>query len=301
VCRAGVVVVVLVASCGRYRFEPLGDAADACAAERVELGPWSQLGAMTALNSLVEDDDPTPSDDGLELYFTSPRPGAIGKADIWRVRRDSTLLAWGPVERVVELSSVANENTPELSSDGLTMWFASDRPGGMGQDDIWVTTRPDRSSPWTTPRNVSELNTPGIERGPSVFLGGLAMIFFSDRTGSKGAPDFWITTRSSLSSTATWSSPMPLDSVNTPGNELRGWMSPCGLELYYQADRGSSSGMDFYMVRRSSPDEPFGSEQLIPELSSAAYDQDLRLSPDRRHAVFSSQRSGAGDLYEAFR
>jgi WD40 repeat protein len=166
VCRAGVVVVVLVASCGRYRFDPLGDAADACAAERVELGPWSQLGAMAALNSLVEDDDPTPSDDGLELYFTSPRPGAIGKADIWRVRRNSTLLAWGPVERVVELSSVANENTPELSSDGLTM--------------------------------------------------------------------------------------------------------------------------------------PFGSEQLIPELSSAAYDQDLRLSPDRRHAVFSSQRSGAGDCTRRF-
>jgi hypothetical protein len=74
---------------------------------------------------------------------------------------------------------------------------------------------------------------------------------------------------------------------------------PVRLELYYQADRGS--GMDFYMVRRSSPDDPFGPEQPIPELNDPAYDQDLRLSPDRRHAVFSSQRSGAGDLYEASR
>jgi hypothetical protein len=297
VCRAGVVVVVLVASCGRYRFDPLGDAADACAAERMELGPWSPPTPMVALNSSVEDDDPTPSDDGRELYFTSPRPGALGKADIWRVRRDSTLLAWGPVEHVVELSSAENENTPELSSDGLTMWLVSDRPGGMGQDDIWVTTRPDRSSAWTTPSNVSELNSPTIERGPSVFLGGLAMVFHSDRPGGKGKTDFWITTRASV--TAPWSAPVPLDSVNTSGDELRGWVSPCGLEMYYQADRGS--GMDFYMVRRDSVDEPFGPEQRIPELSDPAYDQDLRLSPDRRHAVFSSQRSGAGDLYEAFR
>lgn len=297
--RVRLAVVVLVASCGRARFDPVGDAADACAAERVALGPWSQPTPLVALNSSVEDDDPTPSDDGLELYFTSPRPGASGKADIWRVQRASTLVAWGPVEHVVGLSTVYNENTPELSPDGLTMWFASDRPDGKGQDDIWVTTRPDRSSPWTMPRNVAELNTPSIERGPSVFLGGLAMIFHSDRPDAKGAPNFWITTRSSLSNTAMWSPPVPLDSVNTDGNELRGWMSPCGLELYYQADRGS--GMDFYLVRRSSIDEPFGAEQLIPELSDLAYDQDLRLSPDRRHAVFSSMRFGAGDLYESFR
>lgn len=59
--------------------------------------------------------------------------------------------------------------------------------------------------------------------------------------------------------------------------------------------------MDFYRVRRSSVNEPFGPERSIPELSDPAYDQDLRLSPDRRHAVFSSQRSGAGDLYESLR
>jgi Tol biopolymer transport system component len=297
--RARLAVVVVAASCGRVDFDPPPDAADACAAERMELGRWSTPTLLIALDSTVSEDDPTPSDDELELYFTSTRMGSLGKADMWRVRRASLRVAWGPVEHVDELSTAQNENTPELSSDGLTMWFASDRPGGMGQDDLWVTTRPDRSSPWTAPRNVRELNTPGIERGPSIFLGGLAMIFHSDRPGGKGGTDFWITMRSSLSETATWSTPVPLASANTPGNELRGWMSPCGLELYYQADRGS--GMDFYKVRRSSFDEPFGPEQPIPELNDPAYDQDLRLSPDRRHAVFSSQRSGAGDLYESFR
>jgi hypothetical protein len=59
--------------------------------------------------------------------------------------------------------------------------------------------------------------------------------------------------------------------------------------------------MDFYLARRRSLDAPFEAEQPIPELSGPAYDQDLRLSPDRRHAVFASGRSGAGDLYESFR
>jgi hypothetical protein len=292
--RPWLLVVLPVAACGRLDFGP---AADACAGERVDLGPWRTPTLLIALDSTVSEDDPTPRGDELELYFTSTRTGTLGNADVWRVRRASTRVAWGPVEHVLELSTQYYENTPELSPDGLTMWLVSNRPGGAGMEDIWVTTRADLDAPWSAPSNVSELNTPGLERGPSIFLGGLAMIFHSDRPGGRGGMDFWLTTRQAT--TDAWSTPVPLDGVNTAGNELRGWMSPCGLELYYQADRGN--GMDFYVARRSSLAEPFGAEQPITELNDPAYDQDLRLSPDRRHAVFSSQRSGAGDLYESFR
>jgi hypothetical protein len=55
------------------------------------------------------------------------------------------------------------------------------------------------------------------------------------------------------------------------------------------------------MVRRASTSEQFGPEQHIDELSSPNYDEDLRLSPDRHHAYFSTNGVGGGDLYESSR
>ena len=296
--------VALLAGCGRLGFDERPadtlDAFDLCAAEREVLGAWSAPRPLTTVNHLTEsEDDPVVSADGLELYFTSPRPPSLGQSDVWRSVRASPNEPWGAPQPVPELSTALNENTLELSFDALTMWLASDRPGTLGNEDMWVVTRPDRSSPWGTPVNVTVLNTPGLERGPSVFLEETALLFHTGRAGGPGGNDFWLATRPDRSSA--WSRPAPMPSPpDTPNDELRGWMSPCGLELYYQSTRGAT--MDFYVVRREALDQPFGPEQRIAELSDGAvYDQDLRLSPDRRYAVFSTDRSGSGDLYESSR
>jgi hypothetical protein len=56
---------------------------------------------------------------------------------------------------------------PYITPDGLTQFFGSDRPGGVGQRDIWVTTRPTLSAPWGTPINVgAPVNTTAIEDDP---------------------------------------------------------------------------------------------------------------------------------------
>ena len=41
------------------------------------------------------------------------------------------------------VNSPANEQAPSISADGLEFYFTSDRPGGLGQWDLWVTTRAD--------------------------------------------------------------------------------------------------------------------------------------------------------------
>jgi hypothetical protein len=295
---------VLVTACGRVAFDERPpdalDAFDLCAAEREVLGAWSTPRPLTTVNHPTQtEDDPVVSADGLELYFTSPRPPNLGQSDVWRSVRTSATEPWEAPQPVPELSTASNENTLELSNDALTMWFASDRPGTLGNEDMWVVTRPDRISPWGTAINVTALNTPGLERGPSVFLDETALIFHTGRAGGPGGNDFWLATRPDRA--APWSVPKPMPSPpNTPADELRGWVSPCGHEMYYQSTRGGT--MDFYLVRREALDQPFGLEQRIGELSDAAvYDQDLRLSPDRRYAIFSTDRSGGGDLYESSR
>lgn len=179
------------------------------------------------------------------------------------------------------------------------MWLVSTRAGGAGMDDIWVATRTSRGATWTTPTNLGELDSPLLDRGPTVFKDGLEMWFHSDRGG--GSQLFYRTTRAS--STSPWATPQlagtpPL----SPLGAIRAWISPCGLELYFQGNGGATM-VDFFVARRTSTDEPFGPAQRVDELSSPAYDQDLRLSADRRHAYFSSRRSnGVNDeLYEAAR
>ena len=126
-----------------------------------------------------------------------------------------------------------------------------------------------------------------------MFLDGHALLFHSARGGGTA---FYLTTRADDASP--WSPPVLLAS---PARGLHGWVSPCGLELYFHHDAGTGTGDDFYLARRASVDEPFGASVKLPELSSAGFDQDLRLSPDRHHAYFASNRGGNNDIYEASR
>lgn len=268
-----------------------------CAEDLVDLGPWSTPVRLTALETNAAEDDPTPRDDGLELLFTSDRAGSLGESDIWRSTRATTGDPWGPAEHVIELSSAQNENTPALSRDGRTIWFASGRPGGLGGEDIWTSTRATLDSPWTTPVLVPELSGAFLERGVSLFADDLALAMHSEAAGSQ---DIYVATRASQ--TSSWSTPVLLGAPNTPATELRPWVSPCGLEMYFQSGARSGGDMNFLRVTRASVDEPFGNEMLVDELNSTAYDQDLRITPDRRRAYFSSVRGdNDGNLWESTR
>ena len=54
-----------------------------------------------------------------------------------------------------------NEMTPYLASDGETMYFSSNRAGGLGDNDIWMTKRLDKTwQKWSEPVNLgSPINT----------------------------------------------------------------------------------------------------------------------------------------------
>jgi Tol biopolymer transport system component len=106
----------------------------------VNLGP--------GVNSTSGDASPSISSNALELYFDSARPGGQGSGDIWVTTRTSTADAWGAPRN---LGSVVNgaspDSVPKLSADGLSLFFASSRPGGFGMRDVWVSTRPGHRDP----------------------------------------------------------------------------------------------------------------------------------------------------------
>jgi Tol biopolymer transport system component len=90
----------------------------------------------------ANDAAPTVRNDGKEVVFYSSRVGSLGGTDLWMsIRRNATDPWSEPVNLGAPLNSAFPEVTPSLSFDGRTMVFASNRPGGIGGNDIWVVTR----------------------------------------------------------------------------------------------------------------------------------------------------------------
>jgi hypothetical protein len=82
--------------------------------------------------------------DGLEFFLRSTRPeGRIGLEDLWVSTRESTLDPWSTPVNLGPTVNYPGYNTagPALSWAGTTLYFWSDRPGGFGARDLYVTTR----------------------------------------------------------------------------------------------------------------------------------------------------------------
>jgi len=117
---------------------------DLFVAVRQSDGSFGTPQALTNLNTNTTDGHPRLTRDGLRIYWSSPRTdgGALGGTDIWTATRSSTAGTFGTPTRVPELSSPSNESPSWISPDGCTMYFQSDRPGGLGAQDIYVAVKP---------------------------------------------------------------------------------------------------------------------------------------------------------------
>jgi WD40-like Beta Propeller Repeat len=128
------------------------------------------------INSMFDEAGPAISKDGLSLYFLSNRPGGVGNSDIWLSCRDRVEDSWGvPVNLGPTVNSTFNEVVPNLSRDGHYLFFTSDRPGGSGNLDLWVSFREHTHEDfgefgWQEPVNLGSIvNTAAIDGGPSYF------------------------------------------------------------------------------------------------------------------------------------
>lgn len=180
---------------------------------------WSKPEPMPFTGD-ASDDDPFVSPDGLWLYFVSARPDR----DIWRYRLDGS----ERLERLA-INSAADEYSPVVVATGA-LYFASSRPGGPGQGDIYraapdgdgfaepVALGPGVNSPlgewnvWVSP-DETELIFEASGRATNISVSG----------------DLYHSVRN----TSGWSPGAPLDELNTPGSDLLPRMHPDGTTLFY--------------------------------------------------------------------
>lgn len=104
-------------------------------------GAFGPAVLIEELSTTAQDGQPNLRRDGLEIFLFSNRPGALGN-DIYAATRASTADPWStPVNLGPAVNSEASETRPSLSWDGTTLYFGSNRAGGEGDADHYVTTR----------------------------------------------------------------------------------------------------------------------------------------------------------------
>jgi len=262
-------------------------------ANAINLGP--------VVNTVLWTWDPHISPDGLSLYFNTEqkRPDGTWYYDIWVTTRNTTEDMWGQPDEI-EINTDAFEGAPSLSADGLEMYFVSDRPGGSGSVDIWVTERKTKDSPWGAAVNLGPtVNCAAAENGPSISADGLELYFSeaiwsspSPRTGGMGSSDIWVTKRKTKDSP--WGTPANLGpTVNTSAGEASPSISKDGLTLYFMSKRGYGSP-DIWVTTRKSKDDPWGAAvNLGPTVNTLHAESNPDISSDGSTLYFISGRPGS--------
>jgi hypothetical protein len=237
----------------------------------------------------AKDDDPALTADLLTLYFNSKREGGQGQEDIWfsqRTGRDEPFSAPLP-ERA--LNSSDRETGLALASDGLSLWFSSDRDGGDGGLDVYLATRASPSSAWSVTR-VSELNSDGDDLVSSL-ADGERTLFLARRDDDDDDYDLYLARRSDRA--RPFSAPEPIEALNSDDEESDAVWLEGGGGLVFTRDE--------QLVHAPAYPAVDGSVLPLSELNSKDDDRDAWFSGDLSYVVFSSDRSGSYRLYEARR
>jgi len=268
--------------------------ADFTFGEPTNLGP--------PVNNSSNDRMPSVSADGLTLYFTSDRPGGQGNHDIWITERQTSERNpegyWiEPVNLGPAVNTPSTDSHPSISLDGLTLLFASNRPGGSGGEDLWVTTRSATSEPWSEPINLGPtVNSSSRDLGPCISTDGLELFFHSNRSGGQGDQDTWVTTRTTTSDP--WTEPVNLGpGLNGPAADGGPDISADGLMLFFRSTRGGI--YDIWFSKRATVNDDWDvSVHLGPPVNTSARDSMPDVSADGSILYFQSTRAGGRGGYD---
>jgi tetratricopeptide (TPR) repeat protein len=185
------------------------------------------------INSENNEGTCTVSADGRTLVFTAcNRQDGYGSCDLYISKKEGK--DWSPPVNLGENVNTRDwESQPSLSADGHTLYFASDRRGGQGKRDIWVTQL-DEKNIWKTPRNLGPvINTSDEENAPFIHANGRTLFYASNGFPGMGGFDIFMT---QLMDTL-WSQPKNIGyPINTVSDQVGLFIASDGERAYYTDD-----------------------------------------------------------------
>lgn len=198
--------------------------------------------------------------------------GKQSNVDLYVIR--SVRGIWTEPEYITELNTPAYESQPTLSSDGSTLVFVSDRAGGLGGSDLYVSYR-QQDGKWSKPQNLGEsINTPFDEVTPSISAAGI--LYFASRGYNHKMMQEGVQSKSGSFDIV---SAMPTSGIASANN----------IQSDEQSIGGASQG-----------EMTWGEAKVLPAPFNSSADE---ISPLRwgDSLVFASKRKGGCGGYDIFR
>jgi hypothetical protein len=215
-----------------------------------------------------------------------------------------------PVNLGPVVNSSFNDFHPGASSDGLSLYFTSDRPGrvgpgGAGFEELWVTRRKELGASWEPPLNLGPgINFSGSYTGvPNLTPDGRRLFFDGNRPGGCGEGDFWYAERDDPTDDFAWKSPVNLgctiNSPHTEGSPVYFEDPETGITYLYFARLDGPGGtfenpdQDFNIYSSTlGGNGAFGAGAVVRELNSPFRDTRMTIRSDGLEIILTSNRPG---------
>lgn len=214
-------------------------------------GQWRNAERIRNFNTDSPEGMSTLVRNGRKVFFTAClRDSVGGPCDIWEALVDGAT-----IQDINKLGAPINsaywESQAAISCDGSRLFFSSNRPGGLGGTDIYMTEKMENGR-WSLPVNLgAPVNTPGDEEAPFISNDGQTLYFSSTGHLGLGEQDIfmvWWDERLER-----WSVPINIGPpVNGPHRELGFFLSADGKTGYFASNRpGGEGAMDIYRFELS--------------------------------------------------
>lgn len=214
-------------------------------------GSWDQPKPLPgAVNGRFHEGPATFSADGRSMYFTrsdyykfrlNKDGSAMSHLKLFRAELDGNQ-EWGNIHDFIHNGDDFSTGHAALSSDGTTLYFISDRPGGFGGTDLYRCERTDEG--WTEPENLgASINTAGNEMFPTLF--GDSLFFASNGHRGLGGLDIYVTTTTNGVRSAPENLNYP---INTPHDDFSLVMLPDARSGYLSSNRSGSDRIHKFTV-----------------------------------------------------
>ncbi|MCB0552384.1 MAG: PD40 domain-containing protein [Phaeodactylibacter sp.] len=217
---------------------------------------WLPGHPVEALNTPANDSSPGIAANGKAMVFA--RNDRNGNFDLYfSTQRNGS---WTTPQRLpAPISTNAWESQPSLSADGQELYFVSDRAGGQGRLDLWMSRQLPGGS-WGAPQNLGPtINTPLNEQAPFIHPDGQTLYFMSKGHPGMGQYDLFLSRRQADGS---WGPPKNLGyPINTANNEGALIVSLDGKTAYFDTDRLGPTG-----ARQEIGNADLFSFELYPEV-----------------------------------
>ena len=209
---------------------------------RNEDGTWSKgIPVGSPLSTVFNEGAQSLSSDGKTMYYTICQ----GDCDLYfsTINSDGS---WGhPLKLPPAINTEkSSEKQPSISPDGQMLYFVSNRPGGLGGFDIWVSVK-NPNEVWGNAVNLGQpVNSPGNEQSPFIHFDNKTLYFSSNDHIGMGGQDIFV---SHLTDSGKWSEPLNLGyPINTCKNEEGLVVNAIGKTAYYSSNYIPDKGMDIY-------------------------------------------------------